>query len=109
MPSKLSVYGFISNKKMQSPTGISRHVVVTPNNSSLCALLNESLRAERMSAIVLLNDTPNKEWFGLITSVTERDKSSGKLENEFSMILKVWYSLYSLQITIYPGLALYLI
>ena len=52
-----------------------RHAVL-PNTATkhLCILLNESLKDERMVAVVQLG----KDWFGLINSLSEKDKTCGQ-------------------------------
>ncbi len=56
---------------------MSTHLIL-PNSSqsfsgsqSLCVLLNESLKAEKMSGLVILE----KSWYGLVYSISDREKT----------------------------------
>jgi len=72
-PSVLSIVKFIPNVKIASPPTLSRHIMLpsSPQNH-LPMILNESLKSEHMSAVVMLSSN----WFALISSVTEKDKTT---------------------------------
>ncbi len=102
-PRVLSVVGFLPNKKIPSPPTLSRHLLVpsnattttTTNNTNnttsphLYAMLNECLKSERMSAIVLLAEN----WYAIINSITEKDKTGYPIESHHYQ-MKYIYVLY---------------
>lgn len=76
-------------KKISSPPTLSRHVIFPPPNvnSNFCVLLNESLKTERCAALVYLG----KNWYGLITSYTEKEKSSMIDRTNLFQSIKVFF------------------
>lgn len=63
----------MSIKKIPSPPSLSRHFIVPPQTGSqLCLLLNESLKTEKITALVMFS----KDWYGLIHSHIEKEKTS---------------------------------
>lgn len=74
-PNKLNIIGFLPNKKLGCLSTLSRHIIIptsTLNNNNLALILNETLKVEHFSAIIYLG----KDWYAVIQSTTEKDKSS---------------------------------
>lgn len=74
----------MSIKKIPSPPTLSRHFLIpTHSNSSFCLLLNESLKNEKTTGLVMFS----KGWYGLIHSQMEKEKTSMYFDNFSSFLV----------------------